>query len=133
MANKGIRSVGIAAFALALLTGPAIAGDRYLCQFDRECIPGQDCHTDAGFAALAVREGDGWHVTLNPETAAIDFAVLSDGHGMLHLVSAKTDPLAMAATLLSIASDGTAMVSTHGNFLTPGTVTHLGTCISEDN
>ncbi|SDC06272.1 hypothetical protein [Ruegeria marina] len=110
-----------------------MAGDLYRCQFDRECMPGQECRTDAGFPALVARDGDGWQVTLTPGTAAIAFAWLSAGDGMLHLVSAQTDPMATAATLLSIAPDGTAMVSTHGNFHIPGAVTHLGTCISEDN
>jgi len=83
---------------------------------------------------MTFSEGTGGWTIKTTEGETIGFTALPGKPGdMRSFMSDKTDPAAQAISMLSIFSDGQAFMSTHGIFLSPGTVTHIGTCLQESN
>ena len=106
--------------------------DRYTCAFTTECVEtDRPCTKDNTLNAVLARTDTGW--SLQGDTGeAIPFTRVSqDGDALFSLLSTQSDPVASAVTILSVAADGQAFVSTHGVFLSPGFVTHVGTCTPE--
>ena len=113
------------------LTGapPAMAAESYICVFTQECIGAQPCDTDIRLSATLGHAGGTWSMTGDDIDNPIRFDELRGaGNGGLRLVSTGLDPDAGATAMLSIFPGGQAFLSTHGNFPTPGVVTHLGIC-----
>lgn len=110
---------------------PTVAGwnGTYACSFTQECI-GTDrpCTQGTPLEATLSRKGAGWVLTGDGETGIAFREIGRFGAPLLSLISTQSDPAASAVTLLSVAQDGAAFVSTHGIFLEPGAVLHVGTC-----
>lgn len=130
---RGIATPLAAALSLTAAT-PGFAADgadTYACVFHTECIATRPCDTDFDLTARLRRDTDGWRLTLPGDEAVALRELSAAGKATRHLVTAEIDPAADAAALLTITKDGTAMLSTHGNFPSPSAVTHLGSCIAE--
>ncbi len=104
----------------------------YACTFTQECI-GTDrpCAQGDSLVATLSRKGAGWVLTGDGEAEIAFREIGRFGAPLLSLISTQSDPAASAVTVLSVAQDGTAFVSTHGIFLEPGAVLHVGTCTAE--
>jgi len=128
---------GLAAWlfvSLAVSVGARAHADTvYICEFNMECPGGEDCaETDA--ITLRIQQQDtGWTMEAAGQTAITLSKLPSKSAGMLSFLAENTDPAAAAVSILSIFEKGQAFMSTHGIFLTPGFVTHIGTCVQKDN
>lgn len=117
---------------------PAQASDtgRYACAFPVECSGAtRPCADGQGLTAELRRDATGWVLQLDEKTAAHFRPVTPAQPGsdaLFTLISTDSDPAAGAVTLLSLAGNGQAFMSTHGVFLSPAVVTHIGTCRAEE-
>jgi hypothetical protein len=128
-----MRRLGIA--GLVVVIGmPAMAAGRLICTFTTECIAGAVCGPVSGLAVDLIRRGDSWIMDLKEDQASARFDPVAGATGSgLQLFSTELDPDADAVSLLSIAPDGQAILSTHGFFPGPGAVTQLGICTKKDS
>ena len=119
------------AAALLAAAAPVAANEVFSCEFNIECI-GADrpCVAKVPLSAqLAHVSGDGWALHAEDEDT-VTFSELPDGSTqMRRFLSLNSDSDAEAVSLLSIFEDGQAYLSIHGIFLSPGFVTHKGTCV----
>ncbi len=116
---------------------PAWAQNAYRCEFKRECMGSDRPCTSTGDMTMrfikVIGDTDAWAIkTADGETIPF-IAVPGISEDMRSFLSNEADPGADAVSLLSIFSDGQTFMSTHGLFLSPGTVTHVGTCLQENN
>ncbi len=130
--NLALRMVFGLGFVV-LATTPAMADDAFSCTFVRECPTDGACigyepqmtmftHDDADIWSMAGADGQ-----------TVPFAEMSvPTKDLRAFVSDSADPDASAVSLLSIFEDGSAILGIHGVFLSPGSVTHLGTCVPKD-
>ena len=115
-----------------IVAAPVWAAGSYRCEFDQECV-GADrpCSSTDAMTMAFVESADGWMIKM-PDGKTMGFTPLpGQSDDMRSFLSDETDPDAHAVSMLSIFSDGQAFMSTHGIFLSPGTVTHIGTCLPE--
>lgn len=127
--GRSLRFPALAVSVAAANLGSAQEADSLACTFTAECVGTErPCHRGDPLAVVLRREGDGWMMTGDSDVAIPFDALAGDRATMLSLISTRSDPSAAAVTLLSVAADGAAFVSTHGIFLTPAAVLHVGTC-----
>lgn len=111
----------------------AVAKEPLICVFTQECVGEGDCGAVEPIAMGFQLQGDAW-VMQGAEDTAIRFSELADKTAGMHSYLAENaDPDAAAVSILSVFEDGQAFMSTHGIFLTPGFVTHIGTCVQKEN
>lgn len=128
--NPALHFVGAA--VLLPLASASLAGEVLDCTFTQECV-GSDrpCNSADKLTMSFVQSNSGWMINTS-EGEAMSFTPLpGKSEGRRSFLSQETDPEAHAVSMLSIFSDGQAFMSTHGVFLSPGTVTHIGTCLPE--
>ena len=105
----------------------------YDCLLHQTCTAAeQPC--DTGALRLSLRqEQDGWTASAPPDVSARFAAVGNAGSDLLNLVSADIDTDAGAAALLTISSQGEALMTIHGDFFgSPGRITLDGACTEEN-
>ena len=130
--NPALRMVLSLGLAVSAAT-PALAKDAFSCTFIRECPTDGACigyepqmtmftHGNADLWSLAGADGQAISFTEIPVPTA----------ELRAFVSASADPDASAVSLLSIFEDRSAILGIHGVFLSPTSVTHLGTCVPKD-
>lgn len=127
-----VRAFTFATAAAALATAsPVAANEVFICEFNIECI-GADrpCVAKVPLSAqLAHVSGDRWALQAEEEETVM-FTELPDGSPQMHrFLSLNSDTDAEAVSLFSVFDDGQAYLSIHGIFLSPGFVTHKGTCV----
>ncbi len=125
----------LVACAMAVIVAtPVWAAGSYRCEFKQECVGADRPCSSSDAVTMAFVEGtDGWMIK-TPDGKAMGFTPLpGKSDDMRSFISDETDPDAAAISILSIFSGGQAFMSTHGMFLSPGTVTHIGTCQPESN
>jgi len=117
------------------MASQALAGEGYSCTFTQECPTDQAC-VDYEPQAMQLSRDDSdtdlWSLT-GADGTAIPFTKMPfEAEDLRAFVSSSIDPGASAVSLLTVFSDGQAILGIHGIFLTPGSVTHLGTCVPKD-
>ena len=129
--NTALHLVSGLAIALPVAT-QSFAADTFGCTFTQECIDDTPCKARDGMTATLTRNNNTWVVT-PPDGQPIRFTDLPGApEGTLRLITTEIDLDADAAAMLSISDTGRAILSIHGNFLSLGVVTHLGTCMPKD-
>jgi len=119
---------------LAVSATQAMARDTFSCTFVRECPTDAACiGYEPQMMVFSHDEADLWSLT-GAEGTAIVFSEIDVPSGELRaFISTDTDTDASAVSLLSLFADGSVIMGIHGVFLTPASVTHLGTCLPKDS
>ena len=130
--NPALRMVLGLGVAVSAPTS-AWAEGAFRCTFVRECPTDGACIGYEPQATMFTHDdADIWSLA-GADDQAIPFAEMSAPTKDLRaFVSTSADPDASAVSLLSIFEDGSAILGIHGVFLSPGSVTHLGTCVPKD-
>jgi hypothetical protein len=112
----------LVALPLTLLATPLMAETGYSCTFTVECVAAGECGPADRLAEIGIAGEETW-IYLS-ETAGPLPALRLSGHGPAQPFAAfGTGP---ASALLTINSDGTALLSQHRG--DGGAVTYFGTC-----
>ena len=123
--------------AIIGLAGPVQAAESLVCTFTQECVGESGCSFDDPISMRFQARGDVWVMQGAQGTGmgtAISFTKLAGkSESMRSFLAENADPAASAVSVLSIFEEGQAFMSTHGIFLTPGFVTHIGTCVQKGN
>ncbi|MFT7594443.1 MAG: hypothetical protein ACI8R4_001764 [Paracoccaceae bacterium] len=124
------------AIGFAVVAGFAIpvqAAESLTCSFSQECSGGSACTETNPITLRFQLEGEDW-IMAGTDGTTITFTKLAKkSGGMRSFLAKNADPDAAAVSILSVFEDGQAFMSTHGIFLTPGFVTHIGACVPEGN
>ncbi|MCF6231566.1 MAG: hypothetical protein L3J36_00465 [Rhodobacteraceae bacterium] len=116
-----------------LVATPALAEDSFVCTFARECPTNGACISYEPQTTKFTHDDDDIWSLAGADGRAKSFSEMQVPTTKLRaFVSATADPDAPAVSLLTIFDDGSAILGIHGIFLSPGSVTHLGTCVSKD-
>ena len=117
------------------MASQALADTLFRCEFTQECPTGQPCNdTQPQVMQLAhdARDPGLWSLTTG-DGQDIQFTSLAlETQDLRAFVSVAIDPDASAVSLLTVFGDGQAIMAIHGVFYSPGSVTHLGTCVPKD-
>lgn len=128
---KSLASAGIAASVFA---APALAATQFTCVFEMECsgVDSPCTQIEPLVMNLLERENiwglhgtDGEVIVFNP--------IETQSDGVFTLVANDFDADASATSMLSLFEGGQVILTTHGEFVTPGVITHVGTCLAEAN
>lgn len=130
--NPALRIV--LGLGLAVSATQALAEHAFSCTFIRECPTDGACIGYEPQMTMFTHDGaDIWSLA-GADGQAISFTEMPvPSKDLRAFVSVSADPDASAVSLLSIFADGSAILGIHGIFLSPGSVTHLGTCLQKDN
>ncbi len=119
-----------------LAASQSFAAQSYRCVFTQECPTGDACSAyDPREVSFFRKDGPTglWTLT-SADDPDIPFTQLPfETEDLRAFVSTSVDPGASAVSLLTVFSDGQAILGIHGVFFTPGSVTHLGTCVPKDS
>lgn len=128
------RSKGFAGALLSglLLAGPSTAETQFSCVFEMECSGAdQPCKQIEPLILMLAEQENIWGLQ-GADGAVMAFVpVESESEGVFTLLAANSDPDASATSILSLFEGGQAILTTHGEFLTPAAVTQVGTCQTE--
>lgn len=107
----------------------------YRCEFTRECLTGQACTDYEPNVMQFLRDAKDinlWTLAPAGEQPFVFTRLPFETEDLHAFVSTSVDPGASAVSLLTVFDDGQAILSIHGVFFSPGSVTHLGTCVPKD-
>ncbi len=124
--------VAVGFCAMVLAPSPAFAGERYVCTFTTECVATSPCDPNVNHTVELIAAGRGWDMIIEGQEPVEFIELPSSGDVERHMVAIDIDPTTGGTSMLSIGSDGMAVLSIHGNFPSLGAVTHLGTCTTGD-
>jgi len=118
------------------MASQALAGNAYRCEFTKECPTGQPCNSHAPRMMQFSPDGEGastWSLTIADGQRYSFTKLPTETEDLSAFVSTSIDPGASAVSLLTVFADGQAIMGIHGVFYSPGSVTHLGTCVPKDS
>jgi hypothetical protein len=134
-ANPALRRILGASIAF-LGASQSFAAQSLRCVFTQECPTGDACSDYDPQEVLFFRDdrSDGLWTLTSADDPDIPFTLLPfETDDLRAFVSTSADPGASAVSLLTVFSDGQAIMGIHGVFFAPGSVTHLGTCVPKDS
>lgn len=118
-----------AALSLFVFVEPSAADASFSCIFEMECAGADQPCTQIDPLIFNLAEQDTiWGLQAPDGEVTVFVPVETDSEDVFTLLAANSDPDATATSILSLFEGGQAILTTHGEFVTPGVVTQVGTC-----
>jgi hypothetical protein len=127
-----IRYFASILLSVSFLAGPSAAETQFTCVFEMECSGVDNPCTQIEPLVMNLLERENIWGLHGPDGEVIVFVPIeSETDGVFTLVANDFDPDASANSMMSLFEGGQAILTTHGEFLTPGVITQVGTCQTE--
>lgn len=121
-----------AAAIVCALAGPTVAETQFTCVFEMECSGVDNPCTQIEPLVMNLLERENiWGLHGADDEVIVFTPVEAQSEGVFTLMANNFDTDASATSMLSLFEGGQAILTTHGEFVTPGVITQVGTCKAE--
>lgn len=111
------------------IASPAMAETQFTCVFEMECSGVDNPCTQIEPLVMNLLERENiWGLHAADGEVIVFIPVEEQSEGVFTLTANNFDRDTSASSMLSLFEGGQAILTTHGEFVTPGVITQVGTC-----